>query len=52
MAGVLGEAEPDLESTELAQDEESSEKMLLVPPPGGFRTLKCRKKLLGFELGS
>lgn len=38
LAGVLGEALEDLESTELPQDEVSSLKMELVPP-GGFKTL-------------
>ena len=56
MAGVLGEAELDLESTELEQDEESSEKRELVPPPGGFRTLKPKKKVKKlqsyYDLGS
>jgi hypothetical protein len=39
LAGVLGEALEDLESTELPQDEVSSLKIELVPP-GGFKTLK------------
>jgi hypothetical protein len=56
LAGVLGEAELDLESTELEQDEESSEKRELVPPPGGFRTLKSKEKVIKlqsyYDLGS
>jgi hypothetical protein len=43
LTGVLGEALLERESTELAQDEVSSEKIELAPP-GGFVHLDQEKK--------